>query len=65
MTVLDPWFQEYVNLREEFRKFLPIFPFKPHEPPLQVMLQALSLSFVGKHHSGTFSRQKRLHLTNH
>jgi inhibitor of KinA sporulation pathway (predicted exonuclease) len=49
---LAKWFQEYFNLKEEFRKFLPWFPFRQREPSLHIMLRALNLDFVGKHHSG-------------
>eukprot|EP01118_Nematostelium_gracile_P000780 TRINITY_DN10788_c0_g1_i1.p1 TRINITY_DN10788_c0_g1~~TRINITY_DN10788_c0_g1_i1.p1 ORF type:complete len:398 (-),score=85.84 TRINITY_DN10788_c0_g1_i1:13-1206(-) len=49
---LAPWYQEYYNVREEFRKFLPFFPFSIREPTLHIMLQAMGLDFVGKHHRG-------------
>jgi len=31
---------------------MPFFPFSVREPPLHIMLQALQLEFVGKHHRG-------------
>lgn len=49
---LAKWFKEYFDLKEEFRKFLPWFPFRQSEPSLHTMLRALNLDFVGKHHSG-------------
>jgi inhibitor of KinA sporulation pathway (predicted exonuclease) len=45
-------YNQYLNIKSEFRKFLPIFPWKPHEPPLHIMLQALSLKFIGTPHRG-------------
>lgn len=49
---LEKYFTEYFDLKEEFKKFLPWFPFKPHEPPLTLMLKSLRLNFVGRHHAG-------------
>jgi len=49
---LEKWFWEYFDLKEEFRMFLPWFPFSAREPPLYIMLQALGLDFVGRHHAG-------------
>jgi len=49
---LDKWFSKFIDLKEEFRKFVPMFPFKMREPSLQDMLTALRLNFVGRPHSG-------------
>eukprot|EP01119_Soliformovum_irregulare_P020769 TRINITY_DN6783_c0_g1_i1.p1 TRINITY_DN6783_c0_g1~~TRINITY_DN6783_c0_g1_i1.p1 ORF type:complete len:523 (+),score=111.47 TRINITY_DN6783_c0_g1_i1:12-1580(+) len=48
---LGPWASRYLNVKEEFRRFLPL-PFNAREPSLQTMLNALKLDFVGKHHCG-------------
>ncbi len=47
-----PYFKEHLDLREEFRNFFPWFFFKKTEPSLHIMVQALQLEFVGRHHSG-------------
>jgi len=49
---LDTWFAKFFDLKEEFRNFLPMFPFKMRELSLQEMLTALRLNFVGRPHSG-------------
>eukprot|EP01114_Cavostelium_apophysatum_P019602 TRINITY_DN6364_c0_g1_i1.p1 TRINITY_DN6364_c0_g1~~TRINITY_DN6364_c0_g1_i1.p1 ORF type:complete len:620 (-),score=97.49 TRINITY_DN6364_c0_g1_i1:73-1932(-) len=49
---LQEEFMEYLELKREFRSFLPWFPFTLRDPPLYVILQALKLDFIGKHHSG-------------
>jgi len=45
------YFKEYLDLKEEFRKFLPWFP-ESYKPDLRAMLKALSLEFVGTPHQG-------------
>lgn len=46
------WFNEYFDLRDEFRHFYAWFNFLKRGPPLHVMLRAFNLDFVGRHHSG-------------
>jgi len=49
---LGDWFQNYFDVRQEFKQFYSWFPFPPSFPTLQLMLDAYSLNFVGRHHSG-------------
>jgi len=50
--ILGEWCNCYHNLKQEFKQFLPLFPWREFEPPLHIMLQAFSLKFVGRAHSG-------------
>eukprot|EP01124_Arcella_intermedia_P009669 TRINITY_DN16322_c0_g1_i1.p1 TRINITY_DN16322_c0_g1~~TRINITY_DN16322_c0_g1_i1.p1 ORF type:complete len:709 (+),score=116.45 TRINITY_DN16322_c0_g1_i1:81-2207(+) len=45
------YFREYLDLKEEFRNFLPWFP-QSYKPDLSSMLKALRLDFIGKPHQG-------------
>jgi len=49
---LGDWFQNYFDVRQEFKQFYSWFTFPPSFPTLPSMLDAYSLRFVGRHHSG-------------
>lgn len=46
------WYQEFFDVRQEFRQFYAWFPFLRRGPPLSVMIKAFGLKFFGRHHSG-------------
>jgi len=46
------WFKEYFDLKVEFDRYFPYFITNKHGQPLHLMLKALGLPFVGRHHSG-------------
>jgi len=45
------YYKEYLDLKDEFRNFLPWFP-ESYRPDLRAMVKALRLDFMGKHHNG-------------
>jgi len=49
---LGNWFRNYFDVRQEFKQFYSWFTFPPSSPTLQAMLDAYSLNFIGRHHSG-------------
>jgi len=49
---LESWFKNYFDIRQEFRKFYSWFSFSEHAPNLRTMLDAYSLGYIGRQHSG-------------
>jgi len=49
--VLDWYFQQYFDIKHEFKNFLPYFSDK-YQPGLKAMLEAFGMNFEGRQHSG-------------